>query len=736
MNIFQFLKKSSQNLHHLNTEEIDKFKSLACLIDYELYLEEGKWLKWKDIQLSEIDVSALKNCYGDHVSFSVQFVGKILIKAGVSQQDVSFTWCGEKTFESQHASAGTFDIDLSNVHGGILEITIYAIDESLIFGEDFLREAVQTKIQPEQILYTFLSPTYDLCCEEPLYYKFAGEKCYYSFEDGNVYLKKNSSVDLLTYFNAFSVEKWKKYTNVEQFSAYLDFQGEATAEAVHVSDSGSCVITAWHLKTDQRSTCQLPLAYCPDTGIIGIRIHAEDDFILYGGGYLTDAPTTQEVRLGIGITTYQREESVKKSVAKLGKAIAAHPLYQDAVEITVVDNGKTLAPEALPDATLIPNPNLGGTGGFMRSLVHYQKEGRCTHCLFMDDDARCEAGSLFRAISFIRHAKEPNTALTGGMLYENLQFLQWENGAWFDGGCKALHHNLDLREAENLLKNEEESSHQIYGAWWFFLFPINAVKHYSLPFFVRGDDIDFSYSNDFRIVSLNGVSCWQEDFKSKESAMTVYLFIRSHIVHHLTIPRIKGPFKTIWKMLKSHFDAYNNSYFYGTAACMNLAIRHVLRGPDFWDKNIIPTEILKEIKSLSVCEQSVPYEEDELEELVLADKNLKTSLFPAFLRKASLNGHLLPSFMVHKTPRAMLFKWMTPNRNRVYMRNQVIVVDRASRKKIVLRRNVFQYFKNLCTFLGLMLTTFLRYKQLNKAYSKGAKVQRTEEYWLKQFNRS
>ena len=219
----------------------------------------------------------------------------------------------------------------------------------------------------------------------------------------------------------------------------------------------------------------------------------------------------------------------------------------------------------------------------------------------MDDDASCEAGSLFRSMSFMRHGRDSKTSLSGAMLYENIQFLQWENGAWFDGGCHSLHRNLDLRDAQNLLLNEKESTTRIYGAWWFFLFPISEVKQYSFPFFVRGDDIDFSYSNDFQVVLLNGISCWQQDFKTKENALTVYLFIRSHVMHHLTIPHLKCSFRTIWKILWGHFAAYNNSYFYGTAACVNLAITHILEGPEFWEKNMIPTAILKKIKEISAC---------------------------------------------------------------------------------------------------------------------------------------
>lgn len=718
MNIFQF---------------VDKLSSEPCLMGDAVYIGEGKWFQWDQIQFSPLDVASLKECYGDRFSLSLHFVGKLLVKAGVSAEGKSFIWCGEKTVETRRPDAATCEIDLSRIQAGTLEISLHGLEESVVFS-DAAPVALAKDISPEHVLYDFLSPTYELCCEEPLYYRFAGERAYYSFEDKTVHLKKDSSVDLLTYFNAFSAVKWKKYTNVDHLSAYLDFAGEALAEIIHISEKGKSVLAAWKLKVASRATLELPLGAYPDTGIIGLRIHAEQECVLYGGGYLTDTPETQPVRLGIGITTYRREDAVKASVARLGKAIAEHPLYHDAIDITVVDNGQTLAPEDVPDATLIPNRNLGGTGGFMRSLIHYQDEGTYTHCLFMDDDASCEAGSLFRSMSFMRHVRDSKTSLSGAMLYENIQFLQWENGAWFDGGCHSLNRNLDLRDAQNLLLNEKESTKRIYGAWWFFFFPISEAKQYSFPFFVRGDDIDFSYSNDFQVISLNGVSCWQEDFKTKENAMTAYLFLRSHVVHHLTIPRLKCPFRTIWKILWGHFTAYNNSYFYGTAACVNLAITHILEGPEFWEKNMIPTAILKKIKELSACEQPVSYTEEERREFVFADRNIKTRLFPAFLRKVSLNGHLLPGRMIRHTPRDMIYKWMTPNRNRVYMRDQVIVLDEVNRRKTVLRRNTAQYFRNLFAFLRLSVMLIVRYNSLREQYAQGSKIAITREFWMRNFN--
>lgn len=698
-----------------------------------IYIPQGCWINLNSFFTKNIIITDLKREEGERPNLSFCFKGDIDIKIGLSRQGYSFTWLYERRFSSLEWSRKTISLDLSAFTEGSLEISFLALQESVLSIEADYKEIYKTKIEEENILYKFISPTLELCCEEQIYYKFSGSKIYYSFEDSCIHMGEETVADLLTYFNAFSACKWAKYTNIGNLSAYVDFKGKANIILVHKNEFGEHNLHCYTISSLERETFELPIGNYPTTGILGLKIFAQTESVLFGGGWLSSDPETQPVKLGIGITTFKREAAVKAAVGRLSRAIAAHPLYSTSIDITVVDNGQTLSPEDVKGATLIPNRNLGGTGGFTRSLIHYQESGRHTHCLFMDDDASCEASSIFRSMSFIRHALDPKASLSGAMLFENIQFLQWENGAWFDGGCHPLKHGFDLRDAERLVENESETDKRIYGAWWFFFFPVAEAKNYSLPFFVRGDDIDFSYSNDFKVISLNGVSCWQQDFKTKENAMTVYLFIRSHIVHHLTIPELNCSPMKILKMLWKHFSAYNNSYLYGTAACLNLAVQHVLEGPAFWEKNMVPVEILKKIKELSACEQSEPYTLEEKEQLTLADKNIKTKLFPAFLRKISLNGHLLPGCFIKHTPRDMLYKWMMPNRNRVYMRDQVIMIDELTGKKLILTIDFRKYFNNLYKFIILMGEFFIKFKILKKSYSKKAMFQRSRDFWKKTF---
>ena len=887
---------------------------------YELKSGSIRKLDISAVVVSSVEI--LKLAAVNRVVFSFWYQGEINLKAGVSRQGYSFQWVAEKLFSSKNGiSQGTFEFDISDFESGNIEVTAFAITDAQIWRYAEFPE--QKAVDRSKVLYDFLFPSYELCCEEPLYCRFSGPNPYYSFEDKRIHLFENCSADLLTYFNGFSSGKWLHHTNVRNVSAFIDISGFAEiilkaqyqdtaivvkrfivlskerstyaisldktaltplfqtgndtgseagnsdddlvaqkTDAERMPDDGSrtgygnaldnCILgievrtlsrkqleslpeyaeifktrsntetastststsasasglgsgsepkksilgangrssqsaTVWQKKVicgqDSEASTVRTSSACSDgfvynfnseslknaslfgAGSSGSIFYPQSDSVsdlyskyrlgsyslsysfscsgledipypetvIYGGGWLTEDEPTRDVRLGIAITTFRREKEVKAAVARLARDIAGHNLYRDMIDIAVVDNGGTLSREDVKGALLIKNRNLGGTGGFTRGLIHYQESGKHTHCLFMDDDASCEAGAIFRSMSFMRHAVNPKVSLSGAMLFENIKFMQWENGAWFDGGCHSLKRDFDLRDPKMLWENEEETDRPVYGAWWFFFFPLAEAKRYSLPFFVRGDDIDFSYANDFKVASLNGVSCWQQDFKTKESAMTAYLFLRSHVIHHLTIPTLKCSFRIIWKILWGHFRAYNDSYFYGAASCVNLAMSHVLKGPKFFEDNMEPTEILKRIKELSQCEKYVPYSQEELSSLELAQENIKTKLLPAFVRTASLNGHLLPGFMIRKTPKAMLYKWMTPNKNRMHMRSQVTVVDLLNRKKAVLKRSPARYLKNLVSFMFLALRLRLSLGSLSKRYRKAEEKQRSREFWKNSF---
>jgi len=688
---------------------------------------ENAWLKLKSFALEPF----LENL-GPRVTVSVAFQGQALLRCGLRRKAFSYAYLAEQRLKAETPELFSLSLDLSGYETGRLEIWLLPLNhKSALFPLGPAGRALEAESPP--LLQNFISPKLDLCCETSLYYRFQGT-AHYSFESESAVLpNKGDGVDLATYFNAFSAGKWRKYTNVDRLSATFDFSGRALAAIVHLLDGCEMVLETFLLAGEQRSRLTSPAFKAPEKGLLACRLLALEPSVLYGGGFATDCPATRSVTLGIAVTTYKREETIKKTAARLGAAIRNHPRH--AVSLAIVDNGQTLAPEDVPDALLIPNRNLGGAGGFTRGLIHYQDEGRVSHVLFMDDDAFCETESIFRALALLEHALKPEAAVSGGMLYESLQYMQWENGAWFKYRCRPLHSNLDLRKVKNLLANDDEDREEtegfdIYGAWWFFMFPASLVKTYVPPYFVRGDDIFFGYSNDFETIRLNGVSCWQEDFKAKESPLVLYLDFRSHAMNHLVLAGLPGGARGIVGMGWRFFNKYNSSYFYDSARAIIQAFSDIQEGPEYWLKNLDMSEKRAELKAKYTREIFQPAPKQPA--LIWVDSIFATSFLAKAERYLSGFGHLIPGFIFSKR-RWKASIYQVPNVNLTYLRPRVQVENPLSKEIMTLEMNRGRYFGNLFFFLWTSLKFFWRFNRLKRTYRKFFNNFQKGDFWRAAF---
>ena len=677
----------------------------------------------------KFEIDALKETYGECIAASLHYAGSLLLEMGIESSCRSYRWCGEQTLAAEKESTETFEINLAEYDSGILEIYVRALEkESVLYCHAALAEAKEPDCS--QVLYDFLFPSYELCSEKELYYRIGKKEkgVYYSFEKKCIHLAAGSSVDLVTYFNAFSACKWKQYTNVADLAAFLDFEGRALVQLVHVAKDSEGILGSWSLQAEQRSVLQCPINNYPDAGIIGLRLYADKDCVLYGGGYLTDDEQTQAVHLGIGITTFRREKAVAASVARLGRAIAAHPLYRDAIDITVVDNGQTLSQEDLPCATLIPNANLGGSGGFMRSLIHYQDAGSYTHCVFMDDDASCEPGCVFRSISFLRHANDTSITIAGAMLLESDPGIQWEKSAFFETYCKPLHCGYDVRNVQTLAVNELEDSKSepVYAAWWFCMFPLKEIEMSVFPYFVRGDDIEFSYANKLNIVTMNGICSLQGDFRLKECPSVHYLEYRSHILLIATLSHISNRLNKILACLWKSFKYFNFSYHYDSANTVILSLKNTMKGPDFWIDDIDTTKIRKYIKNKYKIE--VLQHVDNKQKITVESDDLIHPFFKKVKVFLSLNGHLLPSAMLDDKDHC-INKLNEYNVFNMYGRKSVFVYDAINNTGYTLKRDCRYFFKNIALMAFYTVVFIAKYPFVKAKYRSFYKKLKNGAFW-------
>ena len=701
-------------------------KDFQCGCDDGFFLVKGSKLPlWGVIPRYNIeDINLDKN---NKYKQKIIFIGDITIRIGILREGYSYTYIYEKNLKSNKILESSLNIDFKGISSGKIEIIIYANEDSSIFYDLYSCEYVEN-IDKKTILSNFISPNINFCSEIPLYYKINGEKSFYSFENNIVKIYKEENLDLTTYFNSFSACKWKKYTTVEKIQIFFDFSGEAIVKIIHYTEDNQKLLKNILLKSEKRNILVSSPILIPTTGIIGVSINAIKNSILYGGGYKSNDKHTQNISLGIGITTYKREKYVIHAVKRLSSAIKSNELYKDKIKITVVDNGKTLSESDIPGATLIPNENLGGTGGFMRSLIYYKNSKSTTHCLFMDDDASSEPESIFRSITFLEHAKNINLAISGAMLSEKLQFMQWENGAWFDDCCHPMHCHYDMTKLDLLIKNEvEDNKYPTYGAWWFFVFPISSVKAYSFPFFVRGDDVEFSYKNDFQIARMNGISTWQEDFGLKSSPMTRYLDTRSAIILQMTLQHTDSNPLKILHLVWKFFYAPNWSYMYDSANAVVKAFSDILDGPNYWIKNIDTKDIRNYFKKTYKIEINKLLTTS-YKEIQIADKNIKFKYFTKIIRRLTLNGHLCPSIFFNNDLQR-LNKYQIPFINRVFFRNKILVCNEFDKTGFVLKKSSGYFFKNLIYFSKTAIYFLIKYNVLVNKYKNFNSSLVNENFW-------
>lgn len=363
----------------------------------------------------------------------------------------------------------------------------------------------------------------------------------------------STQVDFNSYYNAFSLSKWQRYTYVRDVTLTLVARGNAVIKLYSQSLSANTpeLIVTYDAACLDNTKLDIPFSPLPSTedSIVYFTISAVSDFAVFECAYASkDNTALNEVYLALNICTYRREADLKRNLSMLQKNIFDNPnsvLYNQ-LEVFVTDNAKSLNINEFSSEYIhvFPNKNVGGTGGFTRGLIeilnYNEKISRFTHAIFMDDDIILDISALERTYVLLQWLKpEYQSACIGGaMLRRDIPYMMYECGARWNGEFgEALKQDLDLRVFKNVLKSEqgvqEESIH--YQGWWYCCFCLKSIskKQLPLPFFIHRDDIEYSLRLNQKIITLNGICVWHEPFKQKHIAFLEYYDIRNAIITNI-----------------------------------------------------------------------------------------------------------------------------------------------------------------------------------------------------------
>ncbi len=387
------------------------------------------------------------------------------------------------------------------------------------------------------ILQSVILPRRDICPVEEMYFrrpygdaKLLGDRITLGFGD---------KIGFDTYFGSFCSDRWLRYTVVDSISLGIRAAGKARCTVLRrwVENGEFCdeeVFEETVVFDGGTSWFSPDIALAPASVYSFTLTPAEEGFSFFGAAYCTDRKAVNEVSIALGITTYKREAALRRTMNMLTEQVFRQgSMLNGRLRVIISDNGGTLGEGVSRDGNvrIVANRNLGGAGGFTRTMLEAVKDKGFTHVLLADDDARLDPMSLERTFVFLSLLREEHRDLTvgGALLREDIPWLQYEAGACWNGGPMEIHgHGLDLRRVADVITNGADTRPIDYAGWWYCCIPILRMKQIGLPLplFIHRDDVEYGLRCG-KVTTLPGVCVWHEAFELKMSGTSEYYDVRN-----------------------------------------------------------------------------------------------------------------------------------------------------------------------------------------------------------------
>ncbi|NWG38592.1 MAG: glycosyltransferase [Hydrogenophilaceae bacterium] len=449
----------------------------------------------------------------------------------------------------------------------------------------------QTALFPVQEI---LLPTNKLVSE--LYLRMLSG--YVEYDDKQLYLDRDTKISFNTYFNSFYESYWAECTQVSDLQLTIELSGEVVIEIFRDSVSLGCKLIEWkQIGSDVMSlhTINIPIASKDAMGLGGphyagrifVDVYAKRETTIRSMRLQTRNAPRRHPKITLGICTYNRESYLYKNLVELENFSETS---RSVDEIILVNQGAPFSNLALKNLInqsnnirLIEQSNLGGCGGFTRTMYECVGRDGITHHVLMDDDANIDVRILANLESFLSHLTKD--IVVGGHMLDLFQpWILYEAGANVKSNSrvKPLHHNIDLRRIDALhpFLNFHNAD---YNAWWFCAIPVNHIREakFPAPIFIRGDDMEYGVrlqEKGIKTVAMPGIAVWHEPFYAKVGGWQIYYdyrnrFIMSSVYPHRFNMETKGSLERI-------FYGALAVHNYQEAALVIQAINDFLKGPD------------------------------------------------------------------------------------------------------------------------------------------------------------
>ena len=573
-----------------------------------------------------------------------------------------------------------------------------------------------------------------------------GASINYQEDNKEILLFQGGIISSNSYFNSFYENFYTKYTNVSsiyyllklegdfQVYVYREVNGANNRELISLEKFEKCelsnpvkVLILNLLQNEKAGRIYFEIICCSKQGLFKEGVIA------------TDEKKSREVSLGIITCTFKKEAYIKTTVNTI---LQDKLLHSKIFKIFVVDNGGTLEQDAFiePRVQLIPNRNLGGSGGFNRGLFEALQANSYSHFLLMDDDIELESESIYRLFSLYEYAKS-DFAVAGSMLDIYKKHVLYEAGALYGKNPNSMgfepflvapgKHNLDLQNATslNLLLLEEDID---YGGFWFFCFSKEIVEKIGLlmPFFIKVDDMEFGLRikerSSSKIVAFPSIAVWHEPFYAKLPIWDTYYVYRNNLITHAFHGSL-GYINAVKYITKDLI--FNLLFFdYNSTQMIVKAFEDYMKGPSIIKNNdpeVLHSNILelsKSYKSQNVWQNYLPPNQFE--------QTAKAGSLKKLVSLLTLNGHLLPNFLTSDDD---VFIWNRPGnpgkRFKAFAKKRVLIFNEQTACLYQNEINKLAGIKLLNRWFKVAARSSIKWSSVSTEWKNASKELTSTEFW-------
>lgn len=572
------------------------------------------------------------------------------------------------------------------------------------------------------------------------------------------------SVDFFTYFNACSLAKWKKYAGIKRVYLHLEFANEAINKEYactiqffgrsYLDSAASSLASGVRLtstmgKTKENGSLVFDLLI-PETDyeVIGFALDVRGGVVLEKAYYYARVAEEQinPVKIALCTTTFLKEDYIIPNIELVkNEVLAADDVIAKNFHMFVIDNGRTLDAEALSDegVTVLPNPNVGGSGGFARGMMEAMKhDENFTHVLLMDDDVSISTESLRRTFNLLSLAtgKYKNAFINGAMLVAEEPNRQFEDVSYVvnSGAYASAKSNKYYMDQQQYIVRNEHIDVEIpkaYGAWWFSCIPVSAIEQVGLPLplFVRCDDVEYGMRAKPIYMTMNGICVWHDGFMGRSRAsVDSYQYVRNFLImiamtdcssQDLFMLRMERALRLQLRVMS-----------YDAADLILDGIADYLKGPDYFaslnGEEVIKRNAKKNEKLVPLDELAEPYRNVSYNKRLLGDQSY-IKPFLKLMRTLPYDRHLLPDVLLRDTPEAVFYSGLSILSPRTIGTKTLVAIDLEGNQGAVRHMDRERYQQIMDRWKALKSELKERGDEVRAAYKEALPYLTSTEFWEK-----